>query len=144
MLPRHRKFLEALPKHGNKVLPSAIEAGYTESYARKGGKRLYEVAIKAQAREVIEMVENKSITNKQASQMMSDIVGLSREDIMLNLKKIATQDKDYSTALKVLSALAREHGVQMNTEETKVTVPILNVTTSNHGSIEPPIQDTTV
>ncbi len=96
MLPRHQKFLEALPKHGNKVLPSAIEAGYTESYARKRGKRLYETVIKAQAQEVIDMVDKKQITNKQASQMLSDIVGLSREDIMANLKKIATQDKDYS------------------------------------------------
>lgn len=142
MLPRHQKFLDALPRNKNKVLPSAIEAGYSESYARKRGQTLYKTALKAQAKDIIEMVENKPMNKEQARQFMSDIVGINRDTIMERLRNIATQEKDYGTALKVLGVLAREHGVEMDTEQVKVTVPVLTVHTTNNPLVEPPKQDT--
>lgn len=58
---------------------------------------------------------------------MSEIVGLSSADVMARLKHIATQDKDLHSALKVLSVLAREHGVSLDDTEQRVVVPILNI-----------------
>ena len=125
--PRRKKFLEELPKHGNKILPAAQAAGFSESYARARGKTIYKTAVKEQVQEIAKMVENKDINKAEVKRMMADIVGLSPDVIMERLRNIATQEKDYSSALKVLAVLAREFGVEMDTDAPKVTIPVLNV-----------------
>lgn len=125
--PRHKKFLDALPKHNNKIAPSAVEAGYSQSYANKRGKKLYQTALKEQAKDIVRQIENTPLSNREVKEMMSDIVGLDKGTIMERIRFIATQDKDLGTALKVLAVLASEHGVSLDSSESRVVVPVLNI-----------------
>lgn len=127
LLPRHRLFLDAMKRNGNKIMPSAIEAGYSESYARARGKTLYQTIMKAQVKEIANSLENPTISPTEARRLMSELVGLSPSELMFEARKIATQDKDYGSALKVLIPLLREHGVSLDNEEKAVVVPILNI-----------------
>lgn len=124
---RYQRLIHEIPKHKN-AHDAVISAGFSESTARKQAKRVLQGALKQQAKEILRMDTPLASTSKQ---LMSDIVGLSRNDLMERLKIIATQDRDYNSALKVIAPLVREHGVVLNTEEdAKVQVPILNVTVS--------------
>lgn len=137
--PRHQALLEELPKNGNKVMPSAIKAGYKPSYAKARGKKILETAIKAKANDIIERIEATPISSLEAKQMMSELVGISREDLMSNIRYLATQEKDLSTRLKVVAPLAKEYGVNLGQDDqNKTIVPILNIGISENGSIEPP------
>src|SRR3990167_5549471 len=131
--PRSAIFLKELPKNGNKMLPSALKAGYSESYARRNGRNILRTAIKEQARSIIEQTENKNITTSDIKVLMSDIVGMTKEDMFARLRFIALENnKDVATALKVIAPLVREHGVVLNNEEDKViNVPILNLSFGN-------------
>lgn len=140
--PRQKKFLEVLPKNKNKIMPSAIEAGYSKEYARSKGKYIYETAVKAQAKEIISMIEDNRLAKSDAKKFMAEIVGLTRDDVFELLRKIANQNKDYGSALKVLAPLARELGVVLDSDAPKVTVPILQVTTK--PSTEPPNERRTI
>lgn len=126
--PRHKAFLEALPRNRNKIKPSAIEAGYSPIYADKQGKTLLRNAVKAQAKDIVKQVENKEISPIEAKRYMYELVGFSRENVFDRLKFIANQDKDLASALKVLAPLAKELGVILKEDdEHKTIVPILNI-----------------
>lgn len=140
--PRKQKFLNALPKHNYKVAPSAIEAGYSPQYADKAPKRILESALKAQAKDILETASH--MDTKEMKKTLADIVGMNRENVFERLRYIANQEKDLSSALKVLAPLAKDLGVNLNTEEApKTIVPILNIgvrTTDQstiNGSTEP-------
>jgi phage terminase small subunit len=123
---RYKRLISALPKHNYKVRPAAIEAGFTENTADSQGKRLLKSALKYQAQEIINQLDNKP--SPSSKQLMREIVGLSKEDVMERLKYIAFQEKDLNSALKVLAPLAKQEGVILqNEDENKVNVPILNV-----------------
>ncbi len=127
--PRSKKFLEELPKNGNKLLPSALKAGYSENYARGNARTILKTALKAQAQEVIDTIENKpGLTGKQIKPLMTDLIGITNQELMNNLKYILNQEKDISTRYKLVSALAKEHGIELGDNDEKVTVPILNIT----------------
>ena len=143
--PRHQKLLEELPKNGYKVYPSAVKAGYSPNTANKNPNRLLKSALHAQAKEVMKMTANNiQVDTKELKQTLAELIGMSREDVFLRLKTISLQDKDLSSALKVLAPLAKDLGVNLNTDEApKVVVPVLNigVRSLDNGSIEPPIDD---
>jgi hypothetical protein len=82
--------------------------------------------LKHQAREILGSPLDASQNSKR---LMSDIVGLSSENLFKRLKYIANQDKDLGSALKVLAPLVREHGVILSSDDDKqnVTVPIINL-----------------
>jgi hypothetical protein len=125
--PKHKAFMEQLPLNGNNVYKSALKAGYTKSYAHSSGKLIVKNAIKETAKELIQSV-NKDITPQETKQLMCEIMGLSPQMVLNTLNKIATQDKDYSSALKVLSPLSKELGVDISTQEQQnITVPVLNI-----------------
>lgn len=125
MNPRHKRFLEELPKNNYKVGPSAIKAGYSKSTANKKPKAILKTALKAQAQEIIDTIENKP--SKELKQTMAELVGFSREEVMDNLKFLANQDKDLSTRLKVIAPLAKEYGVNLGSDEQKTIVPVLHI-----------------
>ena len=130
--PRYKRFLEELPLNKNKILPSALKAGYSPSYADKQGKILLNNAIKQSARDILQQTENKELSTPEAKRLMCELLGLSREEVFNQLKRIAIQEKDYSSALKVLSPLSKELGVDIsNQEDTNITVPILNIGVRN-------------
>lgn len=126
--PRWKLFLEALPRHDFKVAPSAIEAGYSKQYAYKQGQLILTSALRAQAKEMLRYNTTSAPmnTNDAKSTLMS-FLGMSSEDVSNTLRKIATQDKDYGSALKVLAPVAKELGHNIASDEKPVSVPILNV-----------------
>lgn len=127
--PRHRRLLEELPKHDMKVYPSAVKAGYSPQYADKNPKQILKSALKAQAREVLDTLEgNKPVDMTEMKKTMSEIIGMSREEVFTRLVSIANQDKDLSSALKVLAPLAKDLGVNLgNDEDKKTIIPVLNI-----------------
>lgn len=132
---RYKRLIEALPKNNYNITKSALEAGFTHHTARTQQKRLVKSAMKYQVKELAERVENASgLSNREQKQLMSEIVGMSKQDVMERLKFIANQDKDLNSALKVLAPLSKEHGVILqNEDESKINVPILNVVVKEKG-----------
>jgi len=126
--PRYKKFLEALPRNNNNVLRSALEAGYSETYARKNGKAIMRNALRASANAIIEDTEGKEITKTEGKRMMLEIMGYTPQDVVNRLRMVADQEKDLSSKLKVLAPLAKELGVILNPDdEQKTIVPTLNI-----------------
>jgi phage terminase small subunit len=140
MSPRSKKFLEELPKNGNKIKPSAIKAGYSPVYAHANGKTILKTAIKEQAKEIIETIDHKPANSNELKKTMYELMGLTKEELYNNAKYILNQEKDLSTRLKILAPLIAEAGIQLTSEESaKVIVPVLNigVRQPDNGSIEP-------
>ena len=126
--PRYKRFLEELPLNGNKIKPSAIKAGYSEIYADKQGKILLNNAIKQSAKEIIASVSKNELTTEEAKTKAYELLGYSREEVYKRLKHIADNEKDYSSALKVLSVIASDLGIQLNPDnQTNISVPVLNI-----------------
>ncbi len=86
-------------------------------------------ALKRQVSKVQDALQNKETNTKEVRRLMSEIVGISPENLMKRLAFIANQDKDLSSALKVLAPLVKEHGVILSAddEQSKITVPIINL-----------------
>lgn len=125
--PRYKVFLEELPKNRNSIKASAIKAGYSKTYAHSNGRTLLKNAVKQSAKDLIES-SDKNISASEAKKLMCEIIGMSSEQVFTTLKKIANQDKDYSSALKVLTPLSKQLGVDISAQEqSNVTVPVLNI-----------------
>lgn len=124
---RYKRLIRELPNHDN-AQDALIASGFSENTAKKQSKRVLSSALKYTAEEMLKPETRAPLTGKQ---LMSEIVGLTSSDVMNRLKFIATQDKDLHSALKVLSVLAREHGVSLDSEEKSVTVPVLNIIVDN-------------
>ena len=121
----YEKLLKEIPKH--KTAKDAILAsGFSPSVANTQAKRVLHGAIKYQAQKILGASKSDTGSSRE---LMSEIVGLSREDVFDTLRKIAKQDKDYGSALKVLAPLAKEHGVSLSPDDDQKTinVPILNL-----------------
>lgn len=125
---RRKKLLKGIGE-GKSIAKSAVEAGYSPKYANVRGKKLLKTALKEEVKETLALIENKDtvISKEEAKRMMYELVGLSKEELLENVRKIALQDKDYSSALKVLIPLAKEIGIVLQDEEAKTIVPILNI-----------------
>jgi hypothetical protein len=134
-LPRHKKFLAEMPKNKNIVSRAAIKAGYSPQYADKQGKKILHSALKKEAREIADSLENnKPMPIKEGKKLMAELIGLSREEVMGTLKNIALQARDLNSALKVLGPISKEYGIILQSEdENKVNVPILNVVVREKG-----------
>lgn len=120
---RYKRLIKELPLHDN-ASDALMASGFSEKTAKHQSKRVLSAALKHTAEELIKPENRAGLTSKQ---LMSEIVGLSSSDVMARLKYIATQDKDLHSALKVLSVLAKEHGVSLDDSENRVVVPILNI-----------------
>lgn len=93
---------------------AALRAGYSESTALQPSRIGTDTAIK----QLMELDE----ANKQT-------LGISLKRIQERVNFIAfNQDKDLSSATKLLIPLAKNHGVNLSSEDgNKVTVPVLNI-----------------
>lgn len=126
--PRTAKLLDELPKHNWKVEPAALAAGFSKSYARKQQKQILQHALKAQAQQALELAANNNyVPSKELKQSLAELIGMSRQDVYKRLKDISSQDKDLSSALKVLIPLARDLGIPLTDDQPKTIVPILNI-----------------
>lgn len=151
MNPRHAKLLEELPKHNYKVYPSAVKAGYSKKYADKAPKAILKTAMKAQAQALMETANNSAnVPSTEIKRELSSAIGITREELQIALRKIALNERDFSSALKVLSALAKvDLDLNLQPDEApKVVVPVLNIGVRQaneivrNGSVEPPIDIT--
>ena len=125
---RPKRFLEVLSKHKGQVGPAAREAGYTSSYAHSSPKIIRNTAMKEAVKELSERVNKKDLTKEETKQLMCDVMGLDSSIVLSTTRKIALQDKDYSSALKVLSPLLKELGIDISQQEQQnITVPVLNI-----------------
>ncbi len=128
MKPRMRKFISLLPKYNYAVMPAAIEAGYSQTYAHKQGKRLMNAAMKAQTKEVLATRVSAPVPTEEARRTLADMIGLSRQEVFEALRNIALNSKDLTSALKVLKPLSKDLGADLSEEENaKIVVPVLNI-----------------
>lgn len=138
--PRQKAFLEEYAKTSN-ITQSAIKAGYSPIYADKLGKRIVATAIRGQALDIIERIDNKGMTKDETKQLLCDVIGIDRALLSNTLKKIALNDKDYSSAIKILSPLAKEAiGLDITQQDSaSVVVPVLNIVVDKPSSDIVPI-----
>lgn len=128
--PRYKKFNEIYSRGDKSIAKSAIEAGFSEVYAKHQGDRILNTAIRLQTQQLLNRSTNKEITAQEAKTSMLDILGKSSQMLKDRLNKIAfEQDKDYSSALKILAPLSREAiGLDISQQEQpNITVPVLNI-----------------
>lgn len=112
---RYKRLIKEIPKH-KYIKDAVIASGFTESVAKTQAKRVVQSAIKQQAREYL---EERGFEGKTSKVLAHELVGLSREDLYSLLRKIAHQDKDYGSALKVISPLVKPLGVVLSTDDTE-------------------------
>lgn len=138
--PRPDKFLEELPKHKWKVEPAAIAAGYSPSYARHCQKLILQRALKRQAEKALALArpDNANTNTEEIKKSLAELIGTDRESVFKRLRQIAfDQDKDLSSALKVLAPLAKDLGVPIGADDApKTIVPILNIGVKQKDLIE--------
>lgn len=122
---RYKRLLKELPKHKS-AEKALLASGFSPNTAKSQSRSVLRSALKHQAREILKMDDTNTPTSKK---LMSEILGITNNDLFDRIKFIALeQHKDYGSALKIISALAKEHGIQLSVEEgDKVSVPILNV-----------------
>lgn len=145
---RYERFIDLLPKNKFNVTKSAIEAGFSENTARTQQKRIMAKALGIQIERAQKLTKAPDASLLTIKRSMAEIVGLTPENVFERLRFIANQEKDLASALKVLAPLVKEHGVILNAEEqTKITVPVLNVTVKerstepSHGVVQSVLLD---
>lgn len=129
---RYKKLLQEIPKHKS-AEQALIASGFSPNTAKSQSKRVLASALKHQAREILKPEGTHGMTTKQ---LMSEIVGMSVEEVMERIRFIANQEKDLASALKVLIPLVRELGVTLDSNEPTVTVPVLNVVVESNEKRE--------
>ena len=144
---RHLHLLELLPKHDWKIAPAAIEAGFSQSTAYKQAKSLLQTALKKQSQlhemQRLAMANNKEtkaseIVEVLKQQTLAEKIGMTSEMVKERLVYIATQERDLNAALKVLTPLSKDIGIDIGLEESQKTiVPVLNVTVKEKNMAQP-------
>jgi len=125
--PKYKLFLDNYAVSGN-IYQSAVNAGFPHQYARKCSKVILNRALKYNMRELQAKAEKNEIIPSEAKHTPLELLGLTRQDVVKRLKDIAFQDKDYSSALKVLSPVSKSIGYDITQQEQQnITVPVLNI-----------------
>ena len=110
------------------------QLGYKDSTAEKDAKSTIERAERT-VKEALDL--DKDLTTEQVAQNSLDILGVTREEVVNQLKKIAMNEKDFTNALKVLSVLSRDIGLNIdNTDQNKA--PSVNITVEKVEANNPP------
>ena len=121
-------FISEYAQNGGVIKTAAIKAGFSPMYADRQGKRILNTALRIQAKKILGKADKMEVDALGGKKMMHDMLGLSSEQVFTTLKKISQQDKDYSSALKVLTPLSKELGVDISSQDQQnITVPILNI-----------------
>lgn len=94
MTARQKKFAEFYAQTGN-VYQSAVQAGYSESYAEsRAHEMLVNVGVAAYLRELTEKAQDERILSAKARQvMLSEIAGDDHEDTADRIRAIDTLNK---------------------------------------------------
>lgn len=130
-----RRILNDYAANGYNAKKTLIQNGYSEQTATKASGDI----IKRATRAVAYQVANTKLgeISKEMTKSAIEILGLTEAEVANTLRKIATNDRDYASALKVLNPLAKEIGVNLTSEEQK-TQPLLNITVESGNSEKEP------
>lgn len=133
------KILSDYNKNGFNAYKTLIENGYTEMTAMKASKGVLQTAQKA----IEQKMDIKGDSPKEVSGSVLGLLGITREDIIKELLKVIEQDRDYTNKLKAMSPVLREIGINLDNEEQKSNVAVLNITTREpkDPSVKPYIRE---
>lgn len=137
-LEKAKKVLKEFEKSGYNAKEALQKAGYKESTASKGSKRVINNAIKKVALSEIEMM----VSSSNPMGVLLQKVGLSRDQLMSEYMKIILQDKDFANKLKAMMPLLKPEGISWDADEQSNKVPTLNLTVKNNVGTDKPVFDT--
>ena len=131
------KLLGDYAKNNYNAYKTLIENGYSEKTARKNAGRTIQTANDV----VKSSLEIQTDSKEETAKSVLDIVGITREEVLNQLKTIALNERDYTSAIKVLSVFSKELGVQLDdTEQNKA--PSVNITVEKVEANTPHPEDT--
>ena len=117
------KIMATYAKNNYNAYKTLMELGYSKSTALNDAKATIDRA----SRTVNESLQLDTVEPKEVAKTSYEILGLSKEEVIENLKEIATQSRDYTNRLKVVTPMARDIGIKLDdTEENKS--PTVNLT----------------
>ena len=100
-----------------------LDNGYSEETALKQGKRTIEVAQKV----VNDKLQLNKTDIKETAQDVFELVGLSREDVILELTKVLQQDRDFTNKLKAMKPLLDALNYRLD-DDNNQKAPSVNIT----------------
>lgn len=130
---RHVILLEEYRKTGN-LTQSAIKAGFTPLTANKCGRSLLETALKRERILIEKKIENGLMTRNEKKKAF-EVLGLTRENLIDNIKWLLEQEKDLSVRYKIVAKLGKDIGVDLSDDDSnKPIAPTLNIGIVNKQS----------
>lgn len=110
-----KTILKAYKEKNYNAVQALESVGYAGNNARKNGGQIIDRASRAVARG----------GDRDA---ILEYLGTTPEEISREYMSVVKQNKNYPAKLRALEPLVRKKGIVFNEEQTKVTVPVLNVT----------------
>ena len=104
------KILSDYARNNFNAYKTLVENGYSKKTALKNAGRTIQTANDI-ARKALNI---ETTDKKEVATSVLDIVGITKEEVLNQLKNIALNDKDFTNALKVLSVFSKELGVNIN------------------------------
>lgn len=124
-LEKAQRNIKALRENNFNATKTLIENGYSKETATKASKRILNSSIRKVAKEQVKTLA----TTDNPLQALLGIIRMSEGELTDEYAKIIKQDKDLSTKLKAMTPLLNKLGFKWDENQTKVNVPILNITT---------------
>ena len=129
------KLLSDYAKNNYNAYKTLLENGYSETTAKAQAKKILNSA----TNRVASQLQLDTRDTKEVAKKSYEIVGLQPEDIAEKLKEIATS-KDYTNALKILSVLAKDIGLNI-TDNEQQKAPAVNITVEKLNTDNSGIRD---
>lgn len=114
-LARAKSVLKAYKEENYTATRALKKVGYSRNTAESKGAEIIDNASRAVARS----------GDRDA---IMEYLGTNPEEIAREYMAVVKQNKNYPAKLRALEPLVRKKGIVFNEEQTKVTVPVLNVT----------------
>jgi Holliday junction resolvasome RuvABC DNA-binding subunit len=118
------KLLSDYARNNYNAYKTLIQNGYSEKTADKVSKDVLQRASRVVK---TQLHLDKELDTKETAQTALDILGVSREEVVKQLKMIAFNEKDFTNALKVLAILSKDIGINL-TEPDQNKAPQVNLT----------------
>jgi hypothetical protein len=137
MEDRVDRFIKLYPKHNFTVYRAAMEAGYSETYARTNPRHIMETALKRMSLRTQSASKGELVEQKEVLTSVLDIVGMTSKEVKKYYRGVVEQTKDRATQLKALKPLLRELGVLFE-EDIQPKTPVTFNLGIREGTIDKP------
>lgn len=125
-------------KNNYNAKKTLLENGYSENTANK----IPGVILESARKRVNEsLYDNQEKSIKETSKDVFELIGITREDIIKELKTVILQDKDFTNKLKAMKPLLDSMDYRLDSDSTQKT-PTVSLTLSNNDVIEVKEADT--